>query len=379
MWQELRAHLREPPARPLRPSRLDAGLAALAIVLAIVEVAVRTQLPFRSVQLVVEIGVGAALLWRRTKPLPALLVAFLLLNLLTVVEIALHLPELGLYSGAFALLYPYALLRHGSGREVVLGLGAVLSAFVGAGIAGDLHGVLEAIGALLFLLFPAALGAAVRFSELARRRDVEHAQLRERQMLARELHDTVAHHVSAIVIQAQGARAVASTRPDAAATALRAIEDEAKRSLTELRALVGALRDDSPAALAPQAHLHTLEELVREAGGRATLERVGDLASLAPAVELALHRIARESLHNALRHARGAAHIDVRCVADGDRVRLTVRDDGASSNTGSHGGAGFGLLGMKERATLLGGTFEAGPSAAGGWLVEVVLPREGRE
>ncbi|MBX3221871.1 MAG: sensor histidine kinase [Labilithrix sp.] len=376
MWRELRAHLREPAsARPRRPSTLDAVLALAGIGLALLEGTTRDGLALRPLQIAVGVGMGATLRWRTTAPLPALLVAFALANLLTLVGNVLALPELGLSSSALVLLHVYSLLRHGSGREVAIGLGAVLATYVGAAVAGEMHGLKEGIGALVVLLFPAALGVAVRFRDIAHRRDVEHAQLRERQMLARELHDTVAHHVSAIVIQAQAARAVSSTRPDAAAAALLAIEGEALRSLAELRALVGALRDDDAAALTPQARAHAIEELVREAGARATFERAGDLEHLAPAVELALHRIARESLHNALQHARGATRIDVRLVAESDSVRLTVRDDGAASP--ARGRAGFGLIGMKERATLLGGSLEAGPMPAGGWQVLAVLPRGG--
>lgn len=378
MWRELRAHLREPGlGRPSRPSTLDALLAVSGVVLALVEGATRDGLALRPLQIAVGVGVGASLGWRRTRPLPALVVAFGLASLLATLEIVLAYPELGLYSTALVLLHPYSLLRHGSGREVAIGLLVVLGAYLGAALAGEMHGPKDALGALIVLLFPAALGASVRFRELAHRRDVEHAQLRERQMLARELHDTVAHHVSAIVIQAQAARAVYRTRPEAAADALLAIEGEASRSLSELRSLVGALRDDAADALGPQARADAIGELVRDAGDRATFERVGDLEQLSPSVELALHRIARESLHNARKHARGATRIDVRLVVADDSVRLTVRDDGETSRAGARGHTGFGLVGMKERASLLGGTLEAGPSPSGGWQVEAVLPRGG--
>jgi signal transduction histidine kinase len=228
---------------------------------------------------------------------------------------------------------------------------------------------------VVVLFFPAALGASVRFWDHAQRRDVEHAKLRERQMLARELHDTVAHHVSAIVIQAQAARVVLTKRPDAAANALAAIDGEASRALADLRALVGTLRDADGAATAPQAGVREIEVLVRDLGERGVFERVGDFEHLAPAVEHALHRIARESIHNAVRHARGASRIDVRIAAESGRVRLTVRDDGEAS--GAPARSGFGLVGMKERASVLGGTLDAGPRPSGGWQVEAVLPHKG--
>jgi signal transduction histidine kinase len=109
--------------------------------------------------------------------------------------------------------------------------------------------------------------------------------------------------------------------------ALTAIEGEASRALSELRGLVGALRDDAPAALAPGG-LAGIEDLVRDAGAHAQLVREGDFDAIAPAVEHALHRIARESLHNVARHARGVSRIEVRLVAATETVTLVVHDDG---------------------------------------------------
>ena len=380
MWRALRTQLGEPhPPRPIRPSTLDVAIAAVGVVLVLVEAVAHDGLALPTLQIAAALSVSVTLAWRRVRPLAALLVAFALANLLSLVEIVLALPDLGLYTSALVLLLPYALLRYAAWREVAIGLAVVLATYAVATIGGELRGSEEAIGGLVVLLFPAALGASLRFRELAQRRDVQHAQLRERQMLARELHDTVAHHVSAIVIQAQAARAVSSKRPEAVVEALAAIEGEAMRSLAELRSLVGALRDDEASStLVPQAGVDAIGALVEEAGVRATLERVGDLAQLAPAVELALHRIARESLHNARRHARGATRIDVRVVAEGGSVRLTVFDDGQPSRSTARS-RGFGIIGMTERAVLLGGTLLAGPTSAGGWKVEAVLPRRGAE
>ena len=105
---------------------------------------------------------------------------------------------------------------------------------------------------MVFLSLPAALGAAMRYRTRSRLRESDQVRLREREQLARELHDTVAHHVSAIAIRAQAGRTVAASRPDAAVDALEVIEEAASRTLAELRALVGALRDGEEADLAPQ-------------------------------------------------------------------------------------------------------------------------------
>ena len=347
------------------------------MVLALLEGALRHDLPHAPLQILVALGIASTLALRTTQPFVALLVGFALANALTCVALVSAHHQLGLATCALVLFHPYSLLRHGSGREVVIGLAFVIATFVFSAIAGEMRGAEDAIGGLVVLLFPAALGATVRFRDRAHRQDVEHTQLRERQMLARELHDTVAHHLAAIAIQSQAARAVLTKKPEAAASALDAIASEASRALAELRGLVGALRDDAPAARRPEARLDAIETLVEEAGAHAHFLKKGELDSLAPAVELALHRIARESLHNAKRHARNASRIDVRLEAEGDAVRLTVRDDGEAARA-SHGG-GFGLVGMKERAAILGGTLEAGPLAPRGWQVEAILPRDGRE
>jgi signal transduction histidine kinase len=376
VWRILRERLEEPsPPRPTRPSRTDLLLAGAAALIAVVEGALRSDLPLPLLQIAAAVVIAGALALRRARPLVALGLAFGVANTLTCLGLVLSLPDLGLVASLFVLLLPYSLLRLGSGREIAAGLVVVLATYGFSAFAGDLRDPEDAIGALVVLLFPAALGAVSRAGDHSHRRELEHAQLRERQMLARELHDTVAHRVAAIAIQSQAARAVLAKRPDAAAAALSAIEGEASRARSELRGLVGALRDDAPATLAPGG-LAGIEELVRDAGAHAHLEREGDLGAIAPSVEHALHRIVRESLHNVARHGRGVGRIDVRLVATTDEVTLTVRDDGQS-----HGepGKGYGLVGMKERAHLLGGRLEAGPSPTGGWLVESVLPRRGAE
>ena len=141
------------------------------------------------------------------------------------------------HSHGFFLILPYALLRWGSGRESILGFTVMAISFTTAMWMGA-HGWAEVLGASLFLLFPAALGASVRYQDSAQRRAAEQVRLREREQLARELHDTVAHHVSAIAIQAQAGRALADTHPDAPAEALATIEEEASRTLSEMRRMV---------------------------------------------------------------------------------------------------------------------------------------------
>jgi signal transduction histidine kinase len=209
-------------------------------------------------------------------------------------------------------------------------------------------------------------------------RDIEQAKLRQRNQLARELHDTVGHHVSAIAIQAQAGRTLAVSDPERALRTLDTIEEAASRTLAEMRAMVRLLREGTVADLAPQPRLADLEHLARGAVGspRVDVRLSGELDDLNPAVEAALYRIAQEAVTNVGRHARGASSIAIEVVGDGKEVHLVVRDDGHPVPAGQ-ASSGYGLVGMAERATLLGGTLRAGPSLGRGWTVEAVLPKGG--
>jgi signal transduction histidine kinase len=316
------------------------------------------------------------LLWRRTHPLAAVLVGFGSFGLLDVASIVSGTGEVvGLYTSACALLLPYALFRWASGRDAAVGL-AVIVAVGALGTALDYTSIGATIGGAIVLMLPVVLGAAVRFRTQYRHRTREQVQLRERERLARELHDTVAHHVSAIAVRAQAGQVVSRTRPEAALEALQVIEEEASRALKEMRAVVGVLRDGQRAELAPQPGVADVRRLARD-DDRPRVEVVlsGDLDGLGPAVDAAVYRIAQESVTNALRHSRDASRVLVDVCGDAESVRLTVQDDGAPA--GQHEPVGFGLVGMTERAALLGGTLAAGPAAGRGWTVTAVLPRDG--
>jgi signal transduction histidine kinase len=200
-------------------------------------------------------------------------------------------------------------------------------------------------------------------------------RMREREQLARELHDTVAHHVSAMVIRAQAGRVVAETRPAAAAEALAVIEAEGSRTLAEMRVLVGALRDpaaEDPADLTPGRGIVDIAALARS-DPRVEVSLTGDLDNLGPAVGAAVFRIAQESVTNAVRHARGAERVTVAVTGEPDAIRCAVTDDGEPV-LGPRA-VGYGIVGMTERASLLGGSIQAGPGDRRGWVVEAVIPR----
>ena len=207
---------------------------------------------------------------------------------------------------------------------------------------------------------------------------MEQVKSQERVLLARELHDTVAHHVSAIAIHAQAGRALAATSPSSPLEALEVIEMEASRTLAEMRTMVRVLRNEAPVDYAPQPGVADLERLsgASPAGPRVEVSVSGDLAALPAAIDAAVFRIAQEAVTNALRHARNATLVDVHVVGDSSTVSLVVRDDGDPGVADPAPGAGFGLTGMVERALLLGGACRAGPCAGRGWAVSATLPRQ---
>jgi signal transduction histidine kinase len=223
---------------------------------------------------------------------------------------------------------------------------------------------------VVVLVLAMAVGAAVRYRARARTRELDQVKLLERERLARDLHDTVAHHVSAMAIRAQAGIATAASDPNAAIDALRIIDGEAARALDEMRGVVRILRTE--ADLTPGPRIGDLAHLVSRTGPSVEVEIIGDTDELPSAVGAAIYRLAQEAVTNARRHARHATRIDVHVVVDETSVRLCVSDDGLLRQSRS---TGYGLTGMKERATLLGGTCEAGPNTVRGWTVTAVLPR----
>jgi len=207
---------------------------------------------------------------------------------------------------------------------------------------------------------------------------LEHTARGERARISRELHDVVAHHISMIAVQAETARLTTPGLPADGAQRLSAIGDTARAALTEMRRLLGVLREDTsdvPAERQPQPGIYQLTELVdaaREVSGASTrLIISGWPEPLDPGVELAAYRIVQEALTNARRHAPGAA-VDVELHFGPDTLALRIRDNGPGPPAGLL--AGNGLLGMRERAAAVGGSLRTGPGTGGGFLVEAWLP-----
>ncbi|MFR0355896.1 sensor histidine kinase [Streptomyces sediminimaris] len=217
------------------------------------------------------------------------------------------------------------------------------------------------------------------------RAEARRAVTEERARIAREVHDVVAHTLSVMVVQAGAAEDVFTDRPEQAREALRAIETGARSALGELRLLLRAFRpepdrDDTAERPERQPSLARLDELadtVRATGVTVHVHREGATGPLPAAVDLAAYRIVQEALTNTLRHAAGADEVSVRVTAEGDCVEITVADNGRTGQGSPSAAAGRGLVGMKERARLVGGSLRAGPLPGGGFEVAARLPVEG--
>jgi signal transduction histidine kinase len=203
----------------------------------------------------------------------------------------------------------------------------------------------------------------------------EQAVSLERVRIARELHDVVAHHVSAMGVQAGAARRVLATDPEKAADALRHVEQSARDAIGELRALVVTLRaeDDGTGSAPGLDGLPALVDAAVATGQRVTLTEVGEPRAVSPMVGLTAYRVVQEALTNARKHAGPLAQVDVRVRYLDDELEVEVADDGRGGGAGTHG-AGAGVLGMRERVSALDGVLEVGQRSRGGWLVRARVP-----
>lgn len=363
VWDEPR------PARAAARTWWDWALAGVLLAGAVIEAVVRSD----PGSFVVAVLLLPLLVVRREKPLFAVAGAF---GVAAVAAFVLG-READLNVLVFMVLFPFALFRWGSGREAAIGL-AVMYGKVGLSAALGYVGAGEAVAGWAVLGAACAVGAAARYRARARAREFEQVKLLERERLARDLHDTVAHHVSAMAIRAQAGLATAASRPEAATEALRLIESEASRALAEMRTMVRALRGNDSAELAPSPTVTDIALLASRGrpGPEVGVRIDGDVAALPASVGTALYRLAQESVTNARRHARNASRIDVLVTVGDAEARLLVSDDGDTGATRSPA-AGHGLIGMRERADLLGGSCEAGPGQDRGWTVAAVLPLAG--
>ncbi|WP_243725633.1 sensor histidine kinase [Actinomadura rubrisoli] len=236
---------------------------------------------------------------------------------------------------------------------------------------------------VLLALIPIGLAANAIHTWKQRVRELEaSARLaveRERSRIAQELHDVVTHNVSVMVVQAGAARLMLREAPDKAETALLAVESGGRAAMTELRHVMDLLTMDGDAAdLAPRPTLDQAGELVdrvRSAGVSVELSVTGTPVPLPEGVDLTAYRVVQESLTNAVKHAEGA-EVKVLIEHHPRTLRLEVTDTGGTVAPASHRGSGRGLIGLRERVVLFGGTLETGRRPSGGYRVRATLPLE---
>jgi signal transduction histidine kinase len=268
-------------------------------------------------------------------------------------------------------------------------------------VAGAAYIHLGALPQAVFLAaIPILLGVVVRvrrsgarqLAEQERRHSGERALLEERQRIARELHDVVAHHMSVIAIQAEAAPYKTADPPLELVESFGEIRASALAGLGELRRVLGVLRTDGR-VVAPQPGLGELDALLdsaRSGGVSVVVSCTGEAGTLPEGVDLSAYRIVQEALSNAMRHAPGS-HVRLHLDYQPDALALEIcndaalravpvvvasgeRGDGGLGVGGLAGGGGHGLVGMRERVTMLGGSLEAGPTENGGFRVTAVLP-----
>ncbi|NJP99491.1 sensor histidine kinase [Streptomyces zingiberis] len=229
---------------------------------------------------------------------------------------------------------------------------------------------------VLFLITVLVAGASLtlRLVEADRRRREREVRLEQRVRLARDLHDYVAHHVTGIVVQAQGARAVAAKRPELIGPALSRIEETGAEALDSMRRMVGGLRLADAEGPALRSGMDEVRDLVTGFsvnGARARLSEHGSTDLLPADTAGVLHRVVMESLTNTRKHARDCRRVEVTVEALPTEVTVEVVNDGSPRGAT---GDGYGLRGLGERVTAAGGSFRAAPSGGDGWRVWARLP-----
>ncbi|MFD9127774.1 sensor histidine kinase [Kitasatospora sp. NPDC059571] len=227
------------------------------------------------------------------------------------------------------------------------------------------------------------LAAMEREQFEALNRAVEH----ERARIARDLHDVVTHNVGVMVIQAGAARKIMDMDPALAREALLAVESGGRAAMTELRQVMGLLTMDSDdpdtgADLTPQPGLDRLDTLVdgvRQAGLPVELTLLGQPRTVPPGVQLAAYRVVQEALTNVIKHAGGASgqvQVEVQVEYAAERLRVEIADTGGRPGAAAASGSGRGLIGLRERLAVHGGTLETGPRPRGGYRVRALIPLE---
>ncbi|MFG1841742.1 sensor histidine kinase [Micromonospora sp. NPDC049175] len=289
----------------------------------------------------------------------------------------------GLAESAGLIGVVFVVTRWGAPRLTPWSAAAVGLAVAALPLRAGTENLLVIFGLLQVLAAAGAAGVGLYLRIIAAGRDRAIALVRaeQRAEFARDLHDFIAHHVTGIVVQAQGARFVAEQDPGRVIVALEQIERAGTETMASMRRMVGILRNpDTPpdAPLAPLAGVAELPPLLAGFNGTASaparLHVDGDLDGLPVEVSTSAYRVVMEGLTNTRQHAPDARSVDVAVRRTQDWLLVRVADDGAAGRTAPARGHGFGLIGLTERVRALGGTITAGPGVAGGWVLDAAFP-----
>jgi signal transduction histidine kinase len=381
-----------------RPFVVDAVLAGAVVLFTVLYPAnVRSYVPYEAPSVVIGLLLTVPLAWRRRAPVPAAVVVVLA----GLLELAATDSFLAANVAAPAMVYALAAYAPRWASRTGLGvglLGAALAAgrWYSSGRVDAFVIATVAIGVLVVACWAlgdlrrarlqqlAGLRERARLLELEREQEVRLAASTERARIAREMHDVVAHSLSVVIAQADGGRYAGQADPAAATQALDQISATGRQALTDMRALLGVLREDGGQEYAPQPDVAAIDQLVadvRASGLDVDLIVEGSPVPMPAGPQLAAYRIVQESLTNVLKHAGPAARAWVRLHWRPDGLEIAVLDDGrgaAAAVADPDGtvpvGAGHGLIGMRERAELHGGRLTAAPRHGGGFGVHALLP-----
>jgi signal transduction histidine kinase len=364
--------------------KLDALLAAVLTVAMVLEVALEHLHPEALSAALMVVG-GVSLAWRRLYPIAV----GALVVVTAVAQAALGMSMHSAVSPVIAILVvSWSIGAYEGRRRAALGVALVVCGMwlaIGVDVLrGTDHyqstdvpwiGMLIALPGVLGLLF----GARTRSLRVAEARaerlevDRREAIAEERTRIARELHDVLAHSVSVMTVQAGAAEEMLRVDPASALEPVRAVQETGRQALVEMKRLVGMLRDDDDeTGLAPQPGFADVERLVdqiREAGLEVELRVEGAPRPLPIGVDLSTYRVVQEALTNSLKHGGRRAKVTLRF--EPDKLAIAVDDEGAGT---TDLGGGHGLVGMRERVGIFGGTFDAGPRDDGGFAVRALLP-----
>jgi signal transduction histidine kinase len=338
------------------------------------------------------------LFWRRRAPIAVLAIV-------TIVLVAMYLREYDAYLSVLGLPALYAVAAHEEHRArawwamITASVVLVVAASVSLLDTEDGFAYFTALSMIAFLAAGIGAGVLIRnrerifvdterraaAAEADRLAEAERAVASERSRIAREMHDVVAHSMSVVAVQAAAGREIVHANPDKAAEVFARIETVGRESLAELRRMLGVLRGSGTddASLSPQPGIADIAAAVAQssASGTATALIVdGGQRPLAPGIELAAYRIVQEALTNVRKHAGRAASATVRIAYEPHALVVDVTDDGRGAATSLSGsGSGQGLIGMRERVEIYGGSFTSGPRPDGGYGVRAVLPIVNRD